>query len=239
MEIDISQPMIQILAVLVHFWPVVLFVLGICASLRVTRHGGKWRMVGFGLFLGWGVMAILMLVLVVNMMSITGIIPMPYNLLAFGVIGLITGFLSILSLYRRYQHYRLEVQDQNSLVYLQEMDPHEFELQISDFFESLGYRTRPYEDRQDHGVDVIVYDGKGEKWIVQCKRYRGVVGEPILRDLLGTMVHEKASKAFLMTTGRISRKARIWIEDKPITVYEGEGLVQILKALKNKPRSGA
>ena len=239
METSYPQPMIQIIAVLVHFWPIGLIVLGICASLWVTRHDGKWRMVGFALFMGWGVIAILMRVLVVNNVSITGIILTPYNLLGFGVIGLITGFMSILSLCRRYQQYRLKVQDQNNLAYLQDMDPHEFELLISDFFESLGYRTRPYEDQQDHGVDVIVYDGKGEKWIVQCKRYRGVVGEPILRDLLGTMLHEKASKAFLMTTGRISRKARTWIEDKPITVYEGEGLVRILKAMKNRSQPTA
>ncbi len=85
------------------------------------------------------------------------------------------------------------------------------------------------ENVQDHGVDVIVYDGKGEKWVVQCKVHRGVVGEPVLRDLLGAMLHERATRAFLMTTGTISQKAREWIVDKPILVYESEGLVRLLQ----------
>lgn len=74
----------------------------------------------------------------------------------------------------------------------------------------------------------MVYDGKGQKWVVQCKRYRGVVGEPILRDLLGAMLHERAQRAYLMTTGRISKNGREWVKGKPIIIYAGQGLVRLL-----------
>lgn len=117
----------------------------------------------------------------------------------------------------------------NNLSVLNSLSPCEFENIIANYFQSLGFRTWKTSGVNDHGVDILVYDGKGNKWIVQCKRYKGSVGEPILRDLFGSMIHEKASKAFLMTTGKITTKAEVWLEGKPIIVYQGKDLVRLLK----------
>jgi restriction system protein len=78
-------------------------------------------------------------------------------------------------------------------------------------------------------VDIVIHNGEGEKWIVQCKRYKGSVGEPIIRDLFGTMLHERARRAYLMTTGPITQQARDWARGKPIILYDGESLVKLIR----------
>jgi restriction system protein len=87
-------------------------------------------------------------------------------------------------------------------------------------------------------VDVIVQATNGEKWIVQCKRYSGSVGEPIVRDLFGTMLHEDAQKAYLMTTGSISNQAREWAQRKPIILYEGEDFVTLIRRTQRHAKRG-
>ena len=223
------------LSLLFYFWPVIIII----GFHGFSGHGLNFRerltKSLHNIFLGWFFFGMIALVLVATGYPLNGLIPQPYNVVIFLSLGYISGVVTIASLVVDFQSRREEADRLGSLEYLRNLPPHEFEALVSRFFQFLGYRTRPYEDRQDHGVDVVVYNGKGEKWIVQCKRYRGVVGEPILRDLLGAMHHEKASRAFLMTTGKISHKARSWIEGKPITVYEGEALVRLFKTI-NTPK---
>jgi HJR/Mrr/RecB family endonuclease len=223
------------LSLLFYFWPVII-IIGIQGF---SRHEGNFQerltKAIHNSFWGWSLFGVIALILVATGYPLNGLLPQPYNLVIFLALGYISGVVTIASLVVDFKRRREEADRQGSLEHLRSLSPYEFEALVSRFFQFLGYRTRPYEDRQDHGVDVIVYNGKGEKWIVQCKRYRGVVGEPILRDLLGAMLHEKASRAFLMTTGTISHKARSWIEDKPITVYEGEALVRLFKTI-NTPK---
>ena len=84
----------------------------------------------------------------------------------------------------------------------------------------------------DHGVDVLVQTDEGEKWVVQCKRYSGSVGEPVVRDLYGTLLHEEAQRAYLITTGGLTRQAVDWAAGKPIVLYDGEGLVRLIRRTK-------
>ena len=75
----------------------------------------------------------------------------------------------------------------------------------------------------------------GRRAIVQCKRYRHTVGAEIARELFGAMIHERASHAFLVTTAEISDAAREWSRSKPMTLIDGESLVQIAAALSQHP----
>jgi len=56
----------------------------------------------------------------------------------------------------------------------------------------------------------------------------------VVRDLYGTMLHEEASHAFLVTTGAISSAAYAWTEGKPMTLVDGEGLLDLAR----NPRRG-
>ncbi|MCB0000495.1 MAG: restriction endonuclease, partial [Anaerolineales bacterium] len=46
----------------------------------------------------------------------------------------------------------------------------------------------------------------------------------------------RAAHAFLVTTADISDAAREWAQYKPITLIDGETLVQIATSLQNQPK---
>ena len=112
-----------------------------------------------------------------------------------------------------------------ALEQLREMHPVEFEEFIATVFDRKGYRVERTPRVADEGIDLIVR--KADRvGIVQCKRYKGNVGQPIVRDLYGVMIHNRADEAFLITTGQISLPARTWRETKPIHLIDGAKLVE-------------
>jgi restriction system protein len=78
-------------------------------------------------------------------------------------------------------------------------------------------------------VDVVVTTPTGNRWVVQCKRWRGQVGEPLVRDFFGVVHHERAAHGFLITTGSFTPQARAWAEGKPLSLWDGEELVERMK----------
>lgn len=118
-----------------------------------------------------------------------------------------------------------------SLRELQQMDPFAFEEYVAQrLFARQGYTVENTQDSKDGGVDIAVKDPYGQTAVVQCKRYRGTVGSPTVRELYGTMIHAGAARAFLVTTGTISLDARKWVEGKPITLIDGKRLVALTNA---------
>ncbi|MEX1020919.1 MAG: restriction endonuclease [Litorilinea sp.] len=111
------------------------------------------------------------------------------------------------------------------------LSPNDFEAYVGyRLFMRQGYAVENLPAVKDGGIDLIVTDPGGRRAIVQCKRYRGTVGEATLRDLYGTMVHDGASMAFLVTTGTISAAARRWSAGKPLALIDGARLVELAHA---------
>jgi restriction system protein len=112
------------------------------------------------------------------------------------------------------------------------LEPSEFEVWSGMLFQLLGYQVENTQDVADHGIDLVVVGPEARYGLVQCKRYRGTVGEPTVRDLFGTMTHERSDHAWLVTTGGISRQARDWASGKPIDLWDGLRLVDYSKQLR-------
>jgi len=118
-----------------------------------------------------------------------------------------------------------------SLRDIQSMDPFAFEEYVAQrLFARQGYKVLNTQDSKDGGVDILVTDPDGYDAIVQCKRYRGTVGSPTVRELYGTMIHSGVTRAFLVTSSTISDDARKWAMGKPITLIDGERLVALSRA---------
>ena len=128
---------------------------------------------------------------------------------------------------RRVRRRRFEAT--RTLEQLLALSPSEFEEWTAVLFERHGYRVHNVPDVADHGVDLMVTSPRGERAVVQCKRYHGTVGEPVVRDLYGTVLHVGADLGFLVTTGNISRAARIWARGKPLELIDGQRLVRLAK----------
>jgi restriction system protein len=156
------------------------------------------------------------------------------NQIAFMVLGAISGGITLVWLLLKWRQRRIRLARLNHLEDLRALSPEDFESVVSQLFETNGHQVEQVGGSSDHGVDIVVTNEQGEKWIVQCKRYSGSVGEPVVRDLYGTMLHEEAQGAYLMTTGVFTQKAQAWAEGKPIHLYDGDALIQLIQMTRSK-----
>ncbi len=121
---------------------------------------------------------------------------------------------------------------------MQALSPEQFEEWVGARFRDLGYKVKVTGMGGDHGIDLIA-EKEGEVAVIQCKNYKSwSVGEPVLRDLYGAMHHFEATKAYLVTTGRLTKAAVGWVEGKPIEVWDGERLVELSMRLAKEHDNG-
>ena len=107
----------------------------------------------------------------------------------------------------------------------------EFENLCQALLQKLGFKVETTKQSGDGGIDLVAYNYQAflsGKYIVQCKRYSGGVGEPIVRDLYGVVTAERANKGILMTTGYFSMSAIKFASDKNIELIDGEQLGELL-----------
>jgi len=114
---------------------------------------------------------------------------------------------------------------------LYELTPAEFERYVAGLFRRKGYRVQVRGRSGDLGVDLMLTQRGGRRAIVQCKRYRNTIGPEIVRELFGTLIHERVAYAFLVTTADISDSAREWAQGKPMTLIDGPTLIHIAASL--------
>ena len=111
------------------------------------------------------------------------------------------------------------------------LSPGDFEAYVGHLFRMKGYDVKLRGSSGDQGVDIEIMQPGGRRAIVQCKRYRHTVGPEIVRELFGAMIHEHVHHAFLVTTADISDSAYEWARFKPITLINGDSLVQAASEL--------
>lgn len=114
-----------------------------------------------------------------------------------------------------------------SLQELQTLPPDAFEEWAAARFRDLGYSVKLTGTYGDRGIDFIA-EKPGETAVIQCKNYKAwSVGEPVLRDLFGAMHDFGANRAYLVTTGKLSRPAAKWLAGKPIEVWDGDYVARL------------
>lgn len=116
---------------------------------------------------------------------------------------------------------------------INELSGIEFERVCQQLVEKMGFETETTKASGDGGIDLIAYNHQpllSGKYIIQCKRYSGSVGEPIIRDLYGVITSERANKGILMTTGHFTKSAIAFADGKPIELIDGEKLNELLNS---------
>jgi len=189
----------------------------------------RFRQAVQGVFIGWIFMALTLGFIYWQGGQPFFLISEQTNHLFFGMIGLVTGGITIAWGVNRWRKNRIRFSDTQTLEDLLALKPDEFEKLVATLFKAYGHQAQVLGGSSDHGVDVVVLSKENEKWIIQCKRYNGSVGEPVVRDLYGTMGHEGAQKAYLITTGSFTSQAKDWAVGKPIVLYDGPSLVKLIK----------
>ncbi len=227
--------LLNIAGFLFPFWPVFLF-----SALVGKRRGFHW---GQALF-AWGVLALTRGFLLFhpeaqgNMQALARLyLPDPWNTLLFLLTGFVLGSVWFFLRYRPwltwYWERKVYGMTQEDLL---KLSPRQFEELVAALFRAFGYKVRLKGRQGDHGVDLLVLASDGRKAVVQCKRWRKPVGEPVVRDLYGTMYHEKADRAFLFAVGGFTDQAREWAQGKPISLYDGADLLRLWRQAQRARR---
>ena len=200
------------------FWPVMV----------VTGFKGRGHFLK-NIFITWGFLAAMRILMFFNPepQNIPFMIPEPLSTILFFVCGIVlAGLLHGQKIWQR-RKLRQKVGKVNTSEDLFDLSPREFEDMVVELFEGYGHKAKRTGKSGDHGVDVIVQTKNGEKCVVQCKRWRKSVGEPVVRDFYGTVLHEKADRGIIIASGKFSRPAREWVKGKPIALYDGEKFLQL------------
>jgi restriction system protein len=111
---------------------------------------------------------------------------------------------------------------------LDSIPPGKFEHLISQLFQSMGYRVLQVGGTGDEGVDLVCKDVGNNEIIVQCKRYKGKVGAPTVRDFYGALIHRRALKGYIVTTGEFTETALKWVAGTPIELIDRTRLAELL-----------
>ena len=86
---------------------------------------------------------------------------------------------------------------------LYNLNDFEFEEWTADLFRQLGFEAKTTPKSGDKGIDVICK--KNNKLVVvQCKKYKGVVGSPDIQKFLGAIQNANADEGYFVTTGTFS-----------------------------------
>lgn len=78
---------------------------------------------------------------------------------------------------------------------------------------------------------------EGKKVGVQCKKWKGMVGQPVIRDFYGSLMHGHFKKGFVVTTGRFSEAARDFVRGKSIILINGNKLREIVGKVSQNERN--
>lgn len=111
------------------------------------------------------------------------------------------------------------------------MTGYEFEDYISQILKKIGFSVTQTGYSHDGGIDLLaVYDKPlfCGKYIVQCKNYTGLVGQPEARDLYGVVMSENANKGILITPSDYTEQAYDFAKGKNIELINGDILKKII-----------
>ena len=117
------------------------------------------------------------------------------------------------------------------LIDVENMDGYEFEGFIAELLRKIGFVVEETPLSGDSGVDLIAYSEeplyKG-KYLIQCKRWEGNVGEPAVRDLYGVVLSNNANKGIIITNSFFTSQAIKFADGKNVELIDGNVLNDLI-----------
>jgi len=109
---------------------------------------------------------------------------------------------------------------------LRSMSGLEFESWTAALFEQQGFRIDTTPTTGDHGIDLIIQNGR-DKAAVQCKRWTDTIGEPVIREFYGALLHSGIRRGMVVTTSTFSIQAKLFVRDKPVQLLDLTDLLDL------------
>jgi hypothetical protein len=109
----------------------------------------------------------------------------------------------------------------------------EFEAFVATLFENEGWQTSLTARGADMGIDIEMHrPDDGKRAIVQCKKWKGNVGQPVVRDLYGAMHHMSADAGYIVSSSEFTRAAISFAQGKPVHLIGGAELLEWVNRCK-------
>jgi HJR/Mrr/RecB family endonuclease len=119
-----------------------------------------------------------------------------------------------------------------SAIYMSDVELEKFAAQV---YKKMGYKVQRTGNMGDHGIDVMLVNPKNQKEIVQCKQWNKPIGEPVVRDLYGAMMHENAVRGWMWAPRGFSKPAQRWAKGKSIVLVDDKEISRLIEiAFGNK-----
>jgi HJR/Mrr/RecB family endonuclease len=210
---------------LVGLWPLMFITVLVGVFKHKKGFGAMLRTSIKALVVSWGFFAVLNLVFYFLKMDTFQLLPESINMKLFFSVGLLLLPFEVAILIEE-RHKKVNA---DTLEEMQALSPSQFEKLVAETYRDQGHKVEIVGATGDHGIDLVVHTRKGETWLVQCKKYRGKVGEPVIRDFYGALRAANADAGAVITTGTITAQARLWAEGKPLFLYDGEEFLQVIQ----------
>jgi len=156
-------------------------------------------------------------------------VPMSWLMLIVGLIGAAMSW-------AQQQHRNKLLDAQQGLESIAALGWRHFEQLVGEAFRRQGYNVEETGlGGADGGIDLILRKG-GRRVLVQCKQWRQrQVGERVVREMLGLLVHHEADEVKIACSGTYTRGAEEFAKDKPIELIGGEELLRMVHEVQTTP----
>ena len=123
---------------------------------------------------------------------------------------------------------------QRGLASIAELKWQEFEELVGELYRQRGFRVTPRSaGGADGGIDIVI-ERNGATTLVQCKHWKcTTVGAPIVREMMGIIVHQGAAGGKIVCSGKFTRQAIEFAKGKPIELVSGEALWSMVEETKH------
>jgi len=210
---------------LVGLWPLMFVTVLVGVFKHRKGFGAMLRMSIKALMVSWGFFALLNALFYFLQMDTFKLLPEAINMKLFLSVGLLLLPFEVAILMEE-RHKKINA---DTLEEMRSLSPSNFEKLVADTYRDQGHKVEIVGSTGDHGIDLVVHTRKGETWLVQCKKYRGKVGEPVIRDFYGALRAANADAGAVITSGTITAQARLWAEGKPLFLYDGEEFLEVIQ----------
>jgi restriction endonuclease Mrr len=109
----------------------------------------------------------------------------------------------------------------------------QFEYELGNLYQQLGYRVESTPTSGDQGVDLILKKD-GKTTIVQCKSHKQPVGPAVARELYGALIASGADEAVLACTSGFTQGVGDFVRGKPIALISAAELATIGESVSEK-----
>lgn len=112
--------------------------------------------------------------------------------------------------------------------WLRQLDWRQFEELVGATYRLQGYVVLPTSPGADGGIDLILTRGN-ERIFVQCKHWKAwQVGAPVIRELFGLVVANRAARGIVVTSGTFSREAIEFARQTGTELLDGPAVLALV-----------